>query len=100
MEQALSVAYHPKMDGQTECINTFLEQFLRDYVDHQQSNCLYLLPFSEYSYNNLVHGSTGQSFKIAQGFEGKPVPGPGSLDKVSDGDLKAECVVLFNYGKW
>src|SRR3979490_2416071 len=30
--------YHPKGDGQTECINQTLEQYLRIYYNYQQDN--------------------------------------------------------------
>lgn len=51
IEQGLSLAYHPQMDGQTEHTNTILEQFLCTYKKLWTD----LLTFAEYSYNNLVH---------------------------------------------
>ena len=33
-----STAYHPEMDGQTERVNTWVEQYPRIYINHRQTN--------------------------------------------------------------
>jgi hypothetical protein len=58
IEAASSTAYHPQTDGQTECVNQELEQFLRIFVGELQDNWYSLLPLTEFSYNNHVHSST------------------------------------------
>jgi transposase InsO family protein len=58
IEQNLSTAYHPQTDGQTERVNSILEQYLRCYVNYQQTNWSSLLPMAEFSYNNATHSST------------------------------------------
>jgi hypothetical protein len=58
IEQNLSTAFHPRTDGQTERVNSILEQYLRCYIDYQQSNWSTLLPLAEFTYNNTVHSST------------------------------------------
>ena len=40
IEINLSIAYHPQTDRQIERTNQKLEQYLRMYVDHRQSNWL------------------------------------------------------------
>ncbi|KAJ1579475.1 hypothetical protein NDA11_007601 [Ustilago hordei] len=53
-----SSAYHPQSDGQTERVNQVLEQYLRGYSNHLQTNWSDLLPLAEFSYNNAEHAST------------------------------------------
>lgn len=57
----MSTAYHPRTDGQTERVNQSLEQYLRAYCNYQQNDWEKLLPLAQFSYNNSVHSSTGQS---------------------------------------
>jgi len=57
----LSTAFHPQTDGQTERINSVLEQYLRIYVNYQQDNWSSLLPFAEFSYNNAEQSSRKKS---------------------------------------
>jgi hypothetical protein len=61
MEMALSMAYHPQMDSQTERINQELEQFLQLYVNHMQMDWANLLPVAEFTYNNWEHSATSFS---------------------------------------
>jgi hypothetical protein len=57
-EMALSMAYHPQTDGQTEQINQELEQFLQLYVNQDWADWL---PVTEFAYNNREHSATGFS---------------------------------------
>ena len=57
----LSMAYHPQTDGQTEQINQEVKQYLRLFVNHQQSDWYEWLSCVEFSYNNKVQKSTGFS---------------------------------------
>jgi hypothetical protein len=61
METALSMAYHPQMDGQTERLNQELEQYLRLYINHMQTNWADWLPIAEFTYNNREHSATSFS---------------------------------------
>jgi hypothetical protein len=58
METALSMAYHPQMDGQTEQLNQELKQYLRLYVNHVQTDWVDWLPITEFTYNNRKHSAT------------------------------------------
>ena len=53
-----SSAFHPQTDGQTERLNSVLEQYLRIYCDYQQTDWASLLPIAEFSYNNSKHSAT------------------------------------------
>jgi hypothetical protein len=61
MEMALSMAYHPQTDGQTEQINQELEQYLRLYINHMQTDWADWLPVAEFTYNNCEHSATSHS---------------------------------------
>ena len=54
-----STAYHPQTDGQTERVNQEIEQYLRIFVNHRQSDWPEWLPLASFSYNDKVHSSTG-----------------------------------------
>ena len=53
--------YHSKGDGQTECTNQTLKQYLRVYCNYQQDNWSELLPLMEFAYNNAPSATTGVS---------------------------------------
>jgi hypothetical protein len=49
---ALSTAYHPQTDGQTERINQEVEGFLRKYINSKQNNWARWLAIAEFQYND------------------------------------------------
>ena len=53
--------YHPEGDGQTECMNQTLEQYLHIYCNYQQDNWSELLLLAEFAYNNAPSATTGVS---------------------------------------
>jgi hypothetical protein len=62
--------HHPSANGQVECINSTLEQYLRMYCNYQQDNWLKLLPIAEFVYNNSPHTTTGVSpFFTTRGYD-------------------------------
>jgi len=61
VEINLSTAFHPQTDGQTERINQEVEQYLRLFINHRQTDWNNWLSCAEFSYNNKVHLSTGFS---------------------------------------
>jgi transposase InsO family protein len=44
-----STAYHPQSDGQTECINQELEQYIQIFVSERQNDWDTLLPLGEFA---------------------------------------------------
>ena len=65
---ALSTAFHPQTDGQTERANRTLEQYLRAFINYKQDNWVSLLPITEFTINNAKNASTGFSpFYLANG---------------------------------
>ncbi|MBW0469967.1 hypothetical protein O181_009682 [Austropuccinia psidii MF-1] len=61
ISRALSTAYNPETDRQTERVNQILEQFLYMYVSYHQDDWNTWLHLAEFSYNNSDHSSTTQS---------------------------------------
>jgi hypothetical protein len=58
---AMSTAFHPQTDGQTERANRTLITMLRNFVDQRQSNWDLLLSAAEFATNNATNASTGVS---------------------------------------
>ena len=61
MQLHFTSGYHPKDDGQTECMNQTLKQYLCVYCNYQQDNWSELLPLAEFAYNNAPSATTGVS---------------------------------------
>ena len=58
MKLHFTSSYHPKGEGQTECTNQTLEQYLWIYCNYQHSNWSDLLPLVEFTYNNTPNATT------------------------------------------
>ncbi|GJP41373.1 hypothetical protein CLOM_g1045 [Closterium sp. NIES-68] len=58
---AMSSAYHPQTDGQTERLNQIVEQLLRAACKDEISKWDLHLPILEFAYNNATHAATGQT---------------------------------------
>ncbi|GJP62245.1 hypothetical protein CLOP_g19329 [Closterium sp. NIES-67] len=58
---AMSSAYHPQTDGQTERLNQIVEQLLRAACKDEISKWELHLPVLEFAYNNATHAATGQT---------------------------------------
>ena len=70
-----SSAYHPQTDGQTERLNRKIEEMLRCYVDHHQTNWDELLIHAEVAYNSAPHATTTFSpFFLNYGREVTTIP--------------------------
>jgi len=61
--------YYPEGDGQTECTNQTLKQYLHVYCNYQQDNWSRLLPLMKFAYNNAPSTTTSVSpFFTNQGY--------------------------------
>src|SRR5260221_5895744 len=61
MRLHFTFGYHPEGDGQTECANQVLEQYLWGYMNYQQDDWATLLLMAEFAYNNATNATTGVS---------------------------------------
>lgn len=70
IKQNMSTAFHPQTDGQTERVNSILEQYLRCYINYQQSDWCKHLSIAQFAYNSSTHSSTGMTPHFANyGYE-------------------------------
>lgn len=68
--QAMSTAFHPQTDGQSERMNRVLEDMLRHFVSPTQENWEELLPVAEFAINNAYVSSIGMTpFELNQGWQ-------------------------------
>lgn len=69
VELRLSSAYHPQLDGQSECVNQCLETFLRCFVHACPSQWSKWIDLAEYWYNTSWHSAHGHSpFEVLYGY--------------------------------
>ena len=57
----MSTAFRPQTDGQTERVNLVLHEYLRNYVNADQTDWADHISMAEFSYNNTKHSGTGFS---------------------------------------
>ena len=55
----MPTAYHPETDGQTERVNSVINQYLRVFCTYAQDDWVKLLAKAEFAYNNSLHTATG-----------------------------------------
>ena len=61
IDRRLTTAFHPESDGQTECMNAIMEQYLRAHVSYLQDDWPTWLPLAEFAANNQASETTGVS---------------------------------------
>jgi len=61
IKRAISIAYHPQTDGQTERINQEVEVFLRHYINYRQDDWTKWLATAKFQYNDKEHTATEHS---------------------------------------
>ena len=57
-ELKMSTAFRPQTDGQTERVNLVLQEYLRNYVNTDQTDWADHISMTEFSYNNTKHSGT------------------------------------------
>ena len=91
---AMSTAYHPQTDGQTERTNRTLEDMLRAYVGYDQSDWDKKLTAAEFAYNSAPNASTKHTpFALVYGHNPKT---PASFFKLSNDTVQATSEFLKN----
>jgi len=60
--------YYPEGDGQNECTNQTLKQYLHVYCNYQQDNWSELLPSVKFAYNNALSATTGATTGVSPFF--------------------------------
>jgi hypothetical protein len=69
IKHAPSTAYHPRMDGQSERSNQWLEMAIRFITDEKQKNWAPYLPITQFAHNNWPSDTTRKSpFFLLMGF--------------------------------
>ena len=58
IQQNISTAFHPHTDGQSEQMNKWIEEYLRQFVLIHQNNWSTLLPMAEFVHNSWRHENT------------------------------------------
>src|ERR1700733_10944773 len=72
---AMSTAYHPQTDGETECMNQELETYLRIYCLNHPESWKQLLPTAEFAHNHRTHSTQKQSpFYLMMGYKPLALP--------------------------
>ncbi len=108
--QNISTVYHPRMDGQSERTNQWLEQYLRFWINERQDNWHSYLPLAEFAHNNWPNETTGESpFFILYGFNpradwiNKPSPIPQvalHIEQFKEARRKAQELMMKAQQSW
>ena len=69
IQLAMSSAYHPKIDGQTEVVNKSLEHYLRAFAADKPASWVEQLPLAEFWFNTNFHTSLKlTTFEVLYGY--------------------------------
>jgi len=79
-DMALSTAYHPQTDGESERVNQELETYFHIFCQGQPTRWANLLPMAEFLHNSATHSVTNQTpFSLMMGFEPQAYPPIGKI---------------------
>jgi transposase InsO family protein len=86
-----STAFRPETQGSTERSHRLLAEYLRHYVNEDQTNLCEWVPFATYVYNTTVHSATG--FTPFDLLFGHPSTLPSALKRQPETQYKCDdCV--------
>ena len=72
---ALSTAYHPQTDRETERVNQELETYLRLFASNKPEEWSRILPMAEFAHNSATHSVTQRTpFSLMMGYEPQAYP--------------------------
>ena len=72
---ALSTAYHPQTDGETEWVNQELETYLQLFTSNKPKEWSRFLPMAEFMHNSTIHSVTQRTpFSLMMGYEPRAYP--------------------------
>ena len=72
---AISTAYHPQTDEETERVNQELETYLRLFASNKPEEWSKLLPMAEFAHNSATHSVTQRTpFSLMMGYEPQAYP--------------------------
>ncbi|ESK86779.1 pro-pol protein [Moniliophthora roreri MCA 2997] len=75
VKHAMSTAYHPQSDGETERVNQEMEIYLRMFCSKEQTEWNTYLHMAEFVHNNRTHSVTRNSpFFMIMGYHPRPLP--------------------------
>ncbi|KAH0709565.1 hypothetical protein KY284_010992 [Solanum tuberosum] len=87
---AMSTAYHPQTDGQSEALNKCMEQYLRCFVVDALTKWVAMFPWAEYLYNTAYQSSAGMTpFRVLYGRD------PPTVDRYILGSSASEMIEAY-----
>ena len=86
----MSTAFHPQMDGQTECYNQELEAYLQIYCAYKPDEWSNKLSLAQFAHNSRMHEALQKSpFELIYGM--KPITLPEASEKTNS-PIDNDCI--------